>query len=261
MLLSMKDTDRKNINQWNKILTKISFLKREKTFHFTKEANIDLSQDIRAKLGIFNITNGCYETLDNRLVKVLKVSSVNISLMSPTDRERVFDAYQIFLNDIPREYFDLQMNQIVQPVNLKNYLMNFDKQLLFHPNQDQKKRLLRESYKSKINAIQKSKNMVSRERYVIISTKNDPKGFERIDRDTESLKAQIESMLQGRYQLYVEILDNDALENLLYMSIDYENAQTNMEMDAPLNSFLTVSDKEYTKMKEKWREVESHIIY
>lgn len=258
-LLSLKDSDRKNINQWNKILSKIHFLRRERTFQFTKEVTIDLSQDIRAKLGIFTITNGCYETLDSRLVKVLKVTSINISLMSPTDRERVFEGYQTFLNDLPRDVFDLQINQIVQPVNLKNYLVEIEQEI--NKERNFNKRLLGESYKNKIYQIQKSKNMVSRERYVILSTKNGPKALDVIDRHAESLKSQIRNMLHGRYTLDADILDNDALENLLYMSIDYENAQTNMDMTSPFKSMLSVGEKEFTSMQEDWSEKEKYTIY
>ncbi|WP_181833222.1 hypothetical protein [Bacillus taeanensis] len=218
-----------------------------------------MSQDIRAKLGIFNITNGCYETLDNRLVKVLKVSTVNVSLMSPSDRGRVFESYQTFLNDIPREFFDIQINQIVQPVDLKNYLIDIEQAM--NKERDVNKRLLSQSYKNKIQQIQKSKNMVSRERYVILSAKNNSKGLNTIDRNAETLKAQIENMLYGRYRLETTILDNAALEDLLYMAIDYESAQTNKEMSSPFNSFLTVSDKEYTEMSESWKEKEKYTIY
>lgn len=258
-LLSMKDADRKNINQWNKIFNKINFVRRERTFHFTKEVNIDLSQDIRTQLGIFNISNGCYETLDNRLVKVLKVSSINLTLMSPSDRERVYEAYKAFLNDIPREFFDMQINEIVQPVDLKSYLIELDQDINNEP--DYIKRLLQESYRKKVYMIQKSKNMVSRERYVIISTKHDKKGLEKIDRMAESLKTQIQNMLRGRYKLNVEILDNAGLENLIYLAIDYENAQTNSDMDSELNSFLTVSEKEFISMKEDWKEKAKYTIY
>ncbi|MEH6867777.1 hypothetical protein [Priestia megaterium] len=258
-LLTMKDSDRKNINQWNKIFYKINFVRRERTFHFTKEVNIDLSQDIRTQLGIFNISNGCYETLDDRLVKVLKVSSVNISLMSPSDRERVFESYKTFLNDIPREFFDIQTSEIVQPVDLKNYLMDIEQSI--NNERDYVKRLLQGSYRDKIYKIQKSKNMVSRERYVILSTKNDKKGLDKIDRMAESLKTQIQNMLRGRYKLNVELLDNAGLESLMYLAIDYENAQTNSDMNSDLNSFLTVSDKEFTSMKTDWKEKEKYTIY
>ncbi|MBX9997325.1 hypothetical protein [Priestia aryabhattai] len=258
-LLSMKDADRKNINQWNKIFNKINFVRRERTFHFTKEVNIDLSQDIRTQLGIFNISNGCYETLDNRLVKVLKVSSVNITLMSPSDRERVFESYKNYLNDIPREFFDIQTNEIVQPVDLKNYLTEIDQAI--NNERDYIKRMLNQSYRDKVYKIQKQKNMVSRERYVILSTKNDKKGLAEIDRMAESLKTQIQNMLRGRYKLDVKILDNAGLEDLIYLAVDYENAQTNRDMDSELSSFLTVSNKEYSKMKTDWKEKEQYTIY
>ncbi|MFB8426464.1 hypothetical protein [Priestia megaterium] len=258
-LLSMKDADRKNINQWNKIFNKINFVRRERTFHFTKEVNIDLSQDIRTQLGIFNISNGCYETLDNRLVKVLKVSSVNITLMSPSDRERVFESYKNYLNDIPREFFDIQTNEIVQPVDLKNYLTEIDQAI--NNERDYIKRMLNQSYRDKVYKIQKQKNMVSRERYVILSTKNDKKGLAEIDRMAESLKTQIQNMLRGRYKLDVKILDNAGLEDLIYLAIDYENAQTNRDMDSELSSFLTVSNKEYSNMKTDWKEKEQYTIY
>lgn len=45
-------------------------------------------QDIRKELGIRDIFSSCYETNDNRFVKVIDVSAVNLSLMSSNERQK-----------------------------------------------------------------------------------------------------------------------------------------------------------------------------
>ena len=44
-------------------------------------------QDIREVLGIRNIYNDCYETMEDTLVKVIEVSSVNLSLLHAEDKK------------------------------------------------------------------------------------------------------------------------------------------------------------------------------
>ena len=76
-------------------------------------------QDIREVLGIRNIYNDCYETMEDTLVKVIEVSSVNLSLLHAEDK-KIYGSYETFLNEKPRE-IDIQIARISQPVNLKSY--------------------------------------------------------------------------------------------------------------------------------------------
>ncbi|MFS8542045.1 MAG: hypothetical protein LOD89_08145, partial [Tissierellales bacterium] len=56
--------------------------------------------DVRKKLGIKAIFSGAYETIDNHFVKVIEVSSVNLSLMNETELNNIYNAYRSFLNEL-----------------------------------------------------------------------------------------------------------------------------------------------------------------
>nr|WP_316047516.1 hypothetical protein [Planococcus glaciei] len=57
--------------------------------------------------------------------------------------------------------------QVAQPINLTNYLMWFNEQV--DQNSSYAKRVLKQGYSNQIERIQKSKNMVTRKRYLVIS--------------------------------------------------------------------------------------------
>ena len=236
----VKHTDRKNISLFAIMTWKIKYKMSNNEFELSKERKKEMKDDIRSELGIFNIANDCYETLDNHLVKVIEVSSVNLTGMSKSDRLKTLNAYQSFLNHLPIDLFPLQLEQFSRPINLKNYL-----QYIESKNADQKdfvKRMLTESYINKTNEIQKSKKMVSKGRYIILRekvTSDKNESLNKITHKAEMLVSELSNMLSEKHKLHAEILNNEELFDLIYSAIDYENAQINQSMRSEDKGILT----------------------
>lgn len=257
-LASMKDNDRKNISLAKKMYNYLYFMKRERTFHFTKEGVMNSTQDIRMKLGIYDIKEGCYETLDDRLVKVVETSSVNISLMSKKDRDDMIKSYESFLNDLSSEFFDLQIVQYVEPISLDSYVSDIEHSIAQET--DYMKRILNESYKQMVNEIQKNKTMVSRNRYIVISAKNKKENIAKLDERANRLKSALENMDRSKASLTSHVLDNDELEKLIYQCIDYESAQVHKRGANFFTSLLSVSSNEFEEMKKEWKNSEDYTV-
>lgn len=237
----------------------MKFKMSKKTYEFTKERTHDMKEDIRSQIGIFNIANDTYETIDNRVVKVIEVSSVNLTGMSENDREKTLRAYQSFLNNLPQHYFPFQVEQFAKPINLKNYM--YWTQQKMEDEKSFKKRTLFQSYIDKTNEIQKSKKMVNKSRFVILSENigtNKEKALQKLSNKTESMVSSIENMLDGKYSLSASVLNNEELFYLIYSSIDYENAQVkqNVNVNNILNLPITLGQKSYENMKKEWEEEE-----
>ena len=261
----VKHADRKNISLITTIKWQIQYKMSKKKYELSKERKQDMKDDIRSQLGIYNVANDCLETLDNNLIKIVEVSSVNLTGMSNNDRMKTLGAYQSFLNNYPFESFPLQIEQFSRPINLKSYL-----QWVEQKNSNEKdyiKRMLNESYINKTNEIQKSKKMVSKARYIVLHEKigsNKEKSLERISRKAETMVAGITNMLGEKHKLEAGILDNEQLFDLIYSAIDYENAQINQGMRDKTKSLLSsitlgpTSHQELVEEIEKEREYSIH---
>ena len=182
-------------------------------------------QDLRKELGIKNVFSGCYETSDNRFVKVIEVSSINLSLMNSTESNQIYEGYGTFLSEL--QYLkDFQIAQISQPVNLSQYLLSVDKNT--EGEKDLAKKLIISSYKKQVDRIQKSRNMVSRKRYIIIAhpiSADREKSLQELERKTMLVETNVNNMLRGFSKLNAKILQNDELLKLMYTCLDYDNAQ------------------------------------
>ncbi|WP_254179232.1 hypothetical protein [Cytobacillus oceanisediminis] len=227
VIQSIKHPIRKNLTFLDyKLKWRFKYVRRNKTFYYSKGAiEMDNTQDTRLQLGIKNVFSGCYETTDNRFVKVLEITSVNLSLMNRSEKRNIFESYRTFLNEL---HFikRVQMAQIAQPINLTQYLLHIDKKT--SGEQDRAKRILAASYKKYIEDIQKSRNMVTRKRYIIIDnpiSSDREKSLEELERKVKILKANIENMLTGDSRLEAKILQNDDLLKLMYTTLDYDSAQ------------------------------------
>lgn len=269
LILTLHHPDRKNINFFtHRVIWRIQFNKRQKLFVYTKgdfmssKQKKNAAKDIREQIGIKNVYSECYETTDNRFVKVIRVSSVNLSLLNKKEKTKIFQAYETFLNDLPRAMLSLQVSQIAQPINLTNYGRYIDDQTA--KEKSYPKAILAKSYLKYIDDIQKSKNMVSRNRYVILARSfnslNRKKVLDELERDVKIVSTQIENMLGGRYELKTKILDNEELFHLMFACIDYENAQVNFSFKTALFSPLTVGERTHKDMNEIWKQMKADRI-
>lgn len=224
----IKHPIRKNLSFLKfRILWKIQYDKRQKDFFYTKgEIEMSNETDVRKKLGVKNIFSGCYETPDNRFVKVIEVSSLNLSLMNKSETQYIKEAYRTFVNE-NQLVKKLQISVIAQPINLSQYMLYVERETSGETNQA--KRMLTASYKDFVEDIQKSRNMVARKRYIIldqsISSDRD-KTIEELDRKAAIIESKIENMLVGHSRLHAKTLNNDDLMKLLYTCLDYDNAQS-----------------------------------
>lgn len=263
LLLSIHHPDRKNISLFKyRIVWRLQYNRRQKLFVYSKGDFMQRTKlkDVREQLGITNIYSDCYETLDKRLVKVIKVSSVNLSLLNVQDKNMIFQSYETFLNDLPKN-LNLQISQIAQPINLDNYYRYIQTQ---KKETDRVKNILINGYLNYVDDIQKSKNMVSRNRYVIISkpfnNQNKERVLDELERETKILTSLIENMLGGRYQLKTKVLNNDELFHLIYTCIDYENAQISTGFKTAISLPITVGKNTYQEMSEEWEKSRIHRI-
>lgn len=241
----IKHPDRNNVPFAATMWWKIKYKQSKKVYEYTRKVEGNMSEDIRSQLGIYNIANDCQETLDNRLVKVLEVPSINIEGLSKRERNRVLSDYQSFLQDLPLEIFPLQIHQFSQPINLGSYLDWVRESVSSERNPY--KRLLSESYIQKGNEIQQAKNMVNKARYVILSTKigvNKGKAIEKINRQAEQVRSALENTFSKKYDVEPKILNNEELFQYVYACIDYENAQIRKDTNK-YNVSLPYSIPEY----------------
>lgn len=207
------------------IFWKYNYNKREKKFHYRKGAfDMNDKQDARRKIGIKTVFADCYETNDNRFVRVFEVSSINLSLSNRSEKRSALDSFKVFMTSI-NFLKTIQFSQIAQPINLTRHLQHITQRN--KNQQNEVKMMLQKSYRSYIEEIQKSKDLVTRKRYIIISQKigNDrEKALDQIDQKSKLLMTRVESMTFDHSSLSIKLLNNDELTKLMFTCVDYDSA-------------------------------------
>lgn len=222
----MKHPVRKEISFLNyRILWKYHYNQRQKEFFYRKGAlNMADKKDARRKIGIKSTFADCYETNDKRFVRVFEVSSVNLSLANRPEKRSALESFRVFMTTI-NFLKRIQFSQIAQPINLTRHL-----QIVSHRQKDennQAKRLLNKGYRNFIEEIQKSRDLVTRKRYIIISKDigtDREKALDDIDQQSKLLMTKVESMSFGYTSLSIKQLNNDELTKLMYTCVDFDNA-------------------------------------
>lgn len=170
------------------------------------------------------IYNEMIETKDQRLIKVLAVSAVNTHLMSYAEEREVLEGFESFLKTLDKP---IQIARVAEPIDLKDYILQLKKRYQEEKNPF-KKRMLK-SYIAYTKQLQEDREMIRRNRYVIIDEKftsaaDKEKAIERLKMRANDLKLGIEEMLyQQKLEAYE--LSNNELKKYLHMLFDYENAQ------------------------------------
>lgn len=173
---------------------------------------------------IRNIYDGMIETTDNRLIKVLSVTAVNTHLMSYQEEKEVLEGYENFLRSLQKP---IQIARVSEPINLKGYIFLLTEHLR-KTNNPHKKRMLN-SYIDYAQSLQKDKDMIKRNRYVIIdesfsSESSKEKAIKELRRRVDALRLSIEDMLT-KHHLEVHELNDLELRKYLHMFFDYQNSQ------------------------------------
>ncbi|QII26977.1 hypothetical protein G3M81_23085 [Bacillus paralicheniformis] len=208
-----------------KVLWRYNYKQREKEFFYRKGA-FDMAdkQDVRRKIGIKSTFADCYETNDKRFVRVFEVSSVNLSLANKPEKKSALESFRVFMTTI--NFLDsIQISQIAQPINLSRHLQHISKRQ--QGEESHVKRLLNKGYRNYIENIQKSRELVTRKRYITISKNigsDREKALDEIDQLSKLLITKVESMTFDYSTLSVKQLNNDELTKLMYTCMDYDNA-------------------------------------
>lgn len=258
-LLTIKSKERRNISLVRTMWWNVQFAYRKKFFELTKERKDDVRKDIRSQLGVINISNDCFHTFDDRYVKVIEVSAININTI---EKDLILRGYENFLNDLPADLFPLQILQFSRPINLKSYIRWVSER----EETDEVKRMILESYVQKTSEIQKSKSMVSKARYIVVSQKigmNKEKSLKEVHRKSQIVKGFIEDMLSGNNKLSAIVLNNDELFSLIHSSIDYDSAQilnTGRSKYDEIDIPISIGEERFKKAKKEWESEKETVI-
>lgn len=222
---------RKNIKLLDWAKYKYQFSKEKKTYEKNYQKLMtkgDFMNDIRSELGIYDITNETYETLQDTIVKVIEVQPINVTSLPVRDQETIYRAFETFLKDLPSKIQPIQFLQVTKPISLKDYITYCKDE--FSKKEDKYDRLFGESYIELANSIQKNKNMVSKAFYVCISLPNkNEKNYEILEIYAEQISEKLNQMLPSQYTLKTKILNNQELFDLIHQKIDYSSAQIKNE--------------------------------
>ncbi|MCP8968949.1 hypothetical protein [Ectobacillus ponti] len=107
------------------------------------------------------LDGGIVVTDDFRLVQLLRVSSLNLDLMSHRELQEVMEKYELFLRSLS---FPVQTAIMSQPVDLGGYIRGLEEKQASMP--DVKRDLLN-GYLAYARAIETSTSMIQRQRYLV----------------------------------------------------------------------------------------------
>ena len=225
---------------------------------FGKKKQPQKEKTVQDLIPIRNIYNEMIETKDNKLIKVLDISAVNMSLMSHSEQAEVYEGYENFLNTIDK---NLQINRVSTPVNLKDYIT--DLQAKLEKIDNPYKRKILKSYIWYANNIQEDREMIRRSRYIVLDEsftdeKSKDKAIRKLKLRVEDYKIKIEEMLRSP-RLEVRELSNLELEKYLHMFFDYENAQI-LAMDEEVNTAYVIGRRNLVDTVEKLKAEENYYL-
>lgn len=225
---------------------------------FGKKKQPQKEKTVQDLIPIRNIYNEMIETKDNKLIKVLNISAVNMSLMSHSEQAEVYEGYENFLNTIDK---NLQINRVSTPVNLKDYIA--DLQAKLEKIDNPYKRKILKSYIWYANNIQEDREMIRRSRYIVLDEsftdeKSKDKAIRKLKLRVEDYKIKIEEMLRSP-RLEVRELSNLELEKYLHMFFDYENAQI-LAMEEEVNTAYVIGRRNLVDTVEKLKAEENYYL-
>lgn len=218
---------RKNIRLFHKVKWQIEFNRRQKVFTTEKTDKKKKQKTVQELIPIRSISENTIETKNNKLIKVLSISAVNLSLMSFSEQKEVYESYENFLKTIDAP---IMISRVSKPLDLNDYIKDLQSKLekLENP---YKKRILK-SYIWYANNIQEDRDMLRRSRYMVIeesfnSKKSKEEAIRKLKVRVDDYKLKIEEMLRSP-KLEARELSNQELEKYFHMFFDYENALSRM---------------------------------
>lgn len=181
-----------------------------------KEYQDKSAQDL---IPIKMIDDGKFVTSDDRLVQIMKVSSINIQLKSKSELQTLLGNYEVFLKSIN---FPIQIQIVSMPVDLKNYISGMESK--FRDTKDINRRALLQSYIDYCKDMESSRQIMMRQRYVIFDEKITGTTEKEYEEAVAEIKQKSETIVTGfkDMDLTCEPVDNVELVRLFQVFFNYE---------------------------------------
>jgi hypothetical protein len=130
----------------------------------------EAQKSVQQLIPLKSLRDGKFLTLDNKLVQILRVNSINMELMGNLEANDLFERYEGFLSTLT---YPTQQTIVSMPVDLKTYI-DQQKQILANTT-NPFKRMLLEDYIQYAKDIETSQDIMQRQRFVAfyIKPKND----------------------------------------------------------------------------------------
>lgn len=179
-------------------------------------------KSIQDLIPLKEIENGLLITPDNKMVKCLKVSAINLELTSNAECNELFELFEGFLMSLN---YPIQMTNVSMPVDLSLYISEQEK--LLEMTKNPYKRMLQESYIEYSKGIEVSQDIMQRQRYIIFFEKmkeDSPEMRYETSLEIEEKKDEIVASL-SELGLKAEDVTDIELIRYLHTMFDYEGAQ------------------------------------
>jgi hypothetical protein len=188
---------------------------------FTKTRKEKERQSVQDLITIQAIHNGKVITDDNRIIQIIKASSLNLELMSEYEQNIVFEKYGDMLKSMQ---FDSQIEIVSQPMNLSKFI-NGQQQMLEKTTNPYRRKLLESSIEY-VKKKERSRTIMQRKRYVIFAEKIQESTEEGYERALKKLKEKEETVIKGLADLDLEAepATETEINQLFQIMFDYESA-------------------------------------
>lgn len=162
------------------------------------------------------LDNDVFITDDYQAVKILKVSSLNLELMSNFEMNEVLEGYETFLRTLN---FSVQTTIVSQPIDLNQYVQQ-QRKLLERTTNPYKRELL-EGYVEYLRSIELSQSMIQRQRYIVFSEQISSVTKEAYNDAIYSLENKHKHIKSGLEEIGLEVKELIDMEIIRYFQTLY----------------------------------------
>lgn len=141
--------------------------------------------------------------------------------MSKAELKKLFEAYEVLLKSISYEFQEVIVSQ---PVDLKQYIYSNEKML--EETQDQERRALLKGYIDYSKAVETTRSVMQRQRYVFFDEKIRNGTKEAYEEAMFDIREKKDHVVQGlrELDLMVDSLNNVEILRLFHIFFNYEDA-------------------------------------
>lgn len=179
-------------------------------------------QTAQNSIPIKAIDGGFLITRNNKIVKILKINSRNLELMSNVEMNNLFESYDDFLTGLE---FPIQETSVSQPVDLSKYI-DIQREILSKTTNEMKRKMLK-GYIEHAENFTKSQKMIQRQRYIAYSVPikdGTEESYLEAVRDLEERTLYIKAGLH-ELELTAEETTNKEIVKYFHTFFDYHSAQ------------------------------------